>query len=311
MAIKDQCEQCRKYNSFCTENIVFNGQSCEQYRKRIDLEKKEYIEDIPVSDSIENTQIDNNIEMPDSNANIHGWLLFMLFSTGVGVVASALIPIYNYNVNEYGGSHILAMVDVLIGIMLLVLSCYTIHAFATRKPNAVFLGKMYTVACFAINLLTLLLNGSELPETGFSSAPQIVRNLMWTIIWFLYLTYSSQVQSIISRSYRKVFSRDYYFMAAFIIIPVLILGIGIGDVQSQHSKKEEEFIKSAKLSHNEYTDGRIIFTKPIGYTCEKQEIKDPRITIFDLNLDERGYIRICIDYETDTSSYNFNSYWKN
>lgn len=38
--IKTQCEQCKKYNSSCTENIVFNGQSCEQYSKRIDLEKR-------------------------------------------------------------------------------------------------------------------------------------------------------------------------------------------------------------------------------------------------------------------------------
>ena len=32
MAIKDQCEQCKKYNSTCIENIEFNGQSCDQYK---------------------------------------------------------------------------------------------------------------------------------------------------------------------------------------------------------------------------------------------------------------------------------------
>lgn len=40
MAIKDQCEQCKKYNSTCIENIEFNGQSCDHYIKRINLEKK-------------------------------------------------------------------------------------------------------------------------------------------------------------------------------------------------------------------------------------------------------------------------------
>lgn len=38
--IKTQCEQCKKYSTSCNENIVFNGQSCEQYSKRIDLEKR-------------------------------------------------------------------------------------------------------------------------------------------------------------------------------------------------------------------------------------------------------------------------------
>lgn len=38
--IKTQCEQCKKYNASCTENIVFNGQSCDQYSKKINLDKK-------------------------------------------------------------------------------------------------------------------------------------------------------------------------------------------------------------------------------------------------------------------------------
>lgn len=39
--IKEQCEQCKRNNIDCQENIEFNGLSCEQYVKRINLEKSE------------------------------------------------------------------------------------------------------------------------------------------------------------------------------------------------------------------------------------------------------------------------------
>ena len=39
--IKEQCEQCKRNNINCQENIEFNGLSCEQYVKRINLEKSE------------------------------------------------------------------------------------------------------------------------------------------------------------------------------------------------------------------------------------------------------------------------------
>ena len=58
--IKTQCEQCKKYNASCTENIVFNGQSCEQYTKRIDLEKKNDNASESETITIETTNIVNN-----------------------------------------------------------------------------------------------------------------------------------------------------------------------------------------------------------------------------------------------------------
>ena len=58
--IKTQCEQCKKYNASCTENIVFNGQSCEQYSKRIDLEKKNDNVSESEKTTIETTNVVNN-----------------------------------------------------------------------------------------------------------------------------------------------------------------------------------------------------------------------------------------------------------
>lgn len=301
MAIKDQCEQCKKYNESCIEPIDYNGMSCDQYNKRINLEKTEKTKDIV---SVENKE--ECITYPDYGIKIHGWLTFFLFSIAVGGLFSALYPILTYNVTEYDGSHFLAICDVALGIMLFALACYVIYSFCKRKSNAVFLAKMYVVVTFTSNTLLLLGGGYE--DTGLGSLPQIIRSLVWGIIWFLYLSFSEQVQDIIPKSYRKTFSRDYYFMVAFIIIPILCISIGIGDIFSQRNEQEKEFISKTELNYNEYTDGRIIFTKPDGFTCEKQELEDPKITLFDLES-EYGYIRIVSDYDTDVSVKNFNSYW--
>lgn len=302
MAIKDQCEQCKKYNESCIEPIDYNGMSCDQYNKRINLEKVESTKDIVDAENEE-----EHIACPSYDIKIHGWLTFFLFSIALGGLIRAVYPIFTYNVTEYDGSHFLAMCDVVLGIMLLVLACYVIYSFCKRKPNAVFLAKMYVIVTFTSNTLLLLGGGYE--DTGLGSLPQIIRSLVWGLIWFLYLSFSEQVQNVIPKPYRKTFSRDYYFMAAFIIIPILCLAIGIGDIFSQRKEQEKEFISTTKLNYNEYTDGRIVFTKPDGFTCEKQELEDPKITLFNLESDY-GYICIVSDYDTDISVKNFNSYWE-
>ena len=311
MAIKDQCEQCRKYTTSCTENSVFDGVSCSQYAKRINLEKSEVniTEDFRENSVIEDSE-DDFIDYPDPNDNIHGWLSFFLFSIGLGGLISAIMPIATYNIQEYGGSYILSMTNVVFGIMLLFLAIYTIFSFVKRSPNAVFLAKMYTITVFVSNLLSLI-SGGEFAESGFGSLAQVVRSLIWGVIWYLYLCFSNQVNEIIPKSYRKVLNRDYYFMGALILVPVLLLGIGIADMQNINQEKEELFISSNNLSFNEYTDGKIIFTKPFGYTCEKQEIDNPHIILYDLELGDEAWIRICSDYDTDMSIRNFNSYWEN
>lgn len=287
MAIKAQCEQCRKYNKTCFELIDFDGTSCNQYDKCIDLEKR--------------------IVYPNPYVGIHGWLLFFLFVIAVDGLHNAIYPILTYNVAEYDGNHFLAIIDVTVGIMLLLLACYTIFSFYKRKPNAVFLAKMYVCLLFTLNVL-ILLGGKY--DSDLGGLPALVWHLIWDIIWFFYLSFSEQVQDIIPKSYRKVFSRDYYFMATFIIMPILFFAIGIGNMISQRQEKEQRLMSIVNLDYNEYTDGRIIFTKPDGFTCEKQELEVPKFIFFDLES-EYCNVRIVSVYDTDFSIKNFNSYWEN
>ena len=60
---------------------------------------------------------------------------------------------------------------------------------------------------------------------------------------------------------------------------------------------------------NEYTDGKIVFECLEGFTCDKQEIEEPRLTIFQLENEGLASITVCSDYDTDATFSNFKSYW--
>lgn len=346
--IKDQCDNCNKQGTFnCSLNVVFNGLTCDMYSKRISLEKTtentertvdgvetgtndnqssgSYKIDLVKHGDNKSVQVDYTIQENDSNRNedntlitseylknntkIHGWLSFFLFSMVLGGLVSAAIPLLTFNVNEYAGSYILALTDVVFGLMLFALACYVLYCFCNRKPDSVFLGKTYTIAIFLSSLFVLF--GGEFEATGIGSLKQIIRSLIWSTIWFSYLSISNQVEEILPKDFRKKTSKDYYIVTALIVVPVLFLAIGIGDVITKAEEQTQTFIQTSVLGDNEYTDGKVIFTCPQDFTCEKKELTDPKLTIFELESENIGSVTLCSDYETDYSLANFNGYWTN
>ena len=315
MAIKDQCENCRKKGTVeCTENPIYDGLSCSSYSKGINLEKDEntnnVIENkfnIPTEDTESSEAFVYTSDYLKENTNIHGWLSFFLFAITLGGIFSVVYPIATFNPSEYGGSNILALGDVFLGIMLFGVAVYTVYSFIQRKPNAVFLGKTYVIAVFATNLLSLL--GGDFATSGFGSLPQIFRSLVWAIIWFSYLCLSNQVQEVIPIEYRKLRNSDYYLVVAMIILPLAFIGWGVKDALSSHEEETATFLQNVVLNEGEYTDGNVVFASPVGFTCEEQEVDG--IKIFNLECESVGSITICSDYETDRSEQNVRSYWEN
>ncbi|MBO4851425.1 MAG: DUF2569 family protein [Prevotella sp.] len=316
MAIKDQCEICRKrYTDECTETIVYDGISCSSYSRGINLEK----------DSNSDGELDNQVQSPvfdgtsssgefvftsdylKENTSIHGWLSFLLLAITLGGIISAVYSIMQYNPSEFEGSKILALGDVVIGVMLLGVAIYSVYSFIQRKPNAVFLGKTYIVAVFATNLLSLF--GGDFESSGYGSVSHIVRSLIWAVIWFSYLCLSEQVQEVIPKEYRKLHNSDYYLLVALIIVPLAFIGWGIKDVASTHEEEMSTFLQETPLRDGEYTDGKVIFSVPKDFNCEVKEANG--IKVYTIENDEIGSITLCSDFENDQSEMNINDYWTN
>ena len=271
-----------------------------------------------VSEHDEDTQHVNNsqpIEITSewlkANTEIHGWLSFFFFAIIVGGLISAIYPIATFNAADYAGNFCLGAVDIVTGLLLLAVAGFTVYSFANRKPNAVFWGKIYVALVFLTNLFVLI--GGATEETGLQSASQVVRSVIWGVIWFLYLTFSDQVQEIIPKSFRKISSTDWAMVAASVLLPVFLFVVGLAQINSlvdTRSNQEAE-LRNVSLSYNQRTDGRVIFTIPYGFECESQDvnIEGVNLTLFSLNNDEIGNCTICSDYDSDKSRKNFDSYW--
>lgn len=193
---------------------------------------------------------------------------------------------------------------------MLVIAIYTIYAFTQRKANAVFYGKLYVVLVFVTNFISLIGN----IDAGLGGVKQTFKGIIWGIIWFLYLLLSEQVQGVIPKSFRKVSKFDWGILASIIIVPFLCYAIGMAGLNAEVKNREslESEIREVPLADNERTDGRVIFTIPEGFNCESEEVEamsGSKFTVYNLSNDAIGSCTMCSDYDTDTSTKNFDEYW--
>ena len=254
-----------------------------------------------------------NSEWLKSNTEIRGWLSFFIFSIIASGLISAIYPIATYNAADYAGFFCLEAGDIVPGLILLGIAGYTVYAFRNRKPNAVFWGKAYVLLALLINLVSLACGATE--ESGMQSTTHVVRSCALSFAWFLYLTFSAQVEEVMPKSFRRISSVDWAVLAASVLLPASLFGVGYVQVTSmaETRQNQETAIRSIPLAENQRTDGRVIFTVPEGVVCESRnvDVEGINVTVFDLSIIGTGEITICSDYDSDKSAKNFDDYWEN
>lgn len=115
--------------------------------------------------------------------------------------------------------------------------------------------------------------------------------------------------------FNKKVPRKVWLIAAVVVGLMVLLAVIFGVRDCSNSKRiqtEESIMLTTKLAENESTDGRIIFTVPEGYNCEKVNVPiegGQFVTIHNLNNEETGnYGTIGSDYEMDWSQEAFDNY---
>ena len=91
-----------------------------------------------------------------------------------------------------------------------------------------FYGRLYVFLVFVTNIISAIGGNIE-----FGTAKEVIRGVIWSIIWFFYLLLSNQVQKIIPKSFRKVKTADWSILAVFIVIPILCFAIGMAKLNSK------------------------------------------------------------------------------
>ena len=250
-----------------------------------------------------------------STTRISGWLVFFLFAIMLGGFIGLIKAILAFDLSEAGGSYLIAFSDIFLTAMCFFLASYTLYAFSNRLPNAVFLGKNYVVATFVINILILIIYRAN--DIEFSSEREIidlVKSLIWAVIWFCYLSFSEQVAEVIPPSFRKVYTHNYVINVILIVIPLLMLvGGSAGIIVSEMSKQSEvaSLRQNLVLQENERTDGLVVFTVPQDFQCTEEDIEEDgvTITVFRLTSDSlSAKITMFSSFDSDFTSETFDEY---
>lgn len=255
---------------------------------------------------------------PQKDRQVSGWLSFFLFVVGLGAAITVVTSIADFSLDAYDIGvgdffiYLVALIDIVYVLGIGGLALYTILAFLNKRSNAVFLGKSYLIIIFLSNLLLLL--GGDYGDYGWGSLPQILKALIFGIVWLVYLCLSEQVSDLFPKEERKILSRDKYIVGSLIFTPVLLLGISMlvywGSVPTP---------MNITLGHGDYSDGIIAFHAPEGAICEKDTVDNVCHTFavgdsiwgvvigfYDTNASEE-YFKECIDSwrNTELDGYDF------
>jgi len=208
-----------------------------------------------------------NVARQDNKSG-NGWLLsFFLIAIGTGSLITLVLRIKNFSLSDYEewgniSKYIVAFGDLFFYVLVAVLGTYTIISFLKTKPNAVFLGKSYLIIIFVNNLISLLAGEYEGSYTG--GVLQISWSLIYCGLWFSYLCLSKRVESLFPPEKRVVFKRDKQLIASIIVVVMSSFWFGFfnGLLEEYEAIKSDIYTTEFVLSENEYSDGRIAFTKP-------------------------------------------------
>ena len=274
----------------------------------IQLVKKELMENRQIS--LDTFHTEQKVYDNELKKKRDGWLSLFLIQIGIGGALSPIIGIYTMSLSNYDlgigqwFSIIGASTDVILLLGLAFLAFYTIISFNRYSPNAVGLGKSYIIIVFITNLFVVLLGDYEL--SGFNSLSQTIIGLIWQVIWFIYLTRSKLLKELFPKQKRRLLKRDKIILisivAPSIIWLISILAFNFSQNNTTQSQPNQNTFTESNLSFNEYTDGRIIFVKPVGLSIEK--LTEDNETFFELTQDEKISMTLYSTFDnTDTQEY--------
>ena len=161
------------------------------------------------------------------------WLKLFLFGICAGGIVYMLLPLV-----VPSNSEVVTVGRIVLGVMRCILAFYTLQAFRSRKPDAVFLAKLCLIIPCLFDII-LWVTG-ESGTAGMEGLQEVVKGTVAYIIWFVYLCVSKRVEAVIPSNYRKMLKRDYIICAAFAIFTVYFFAAGQIETEATTSQVANE-----------------------------------------------------------------------
>ena len=168
--------------------------------------------------------VDINADYLKRTTQIKGWLKFFIVVISIGLFFNFINMI---DLFWWASRGLVPKMCCVFQMMEVFVNVYAIYAFVERKPDAVFMSKVYVVSVFVNNLLFYLLGGSsELGVVGHNAGLIVIWSLAHNSAWFLFLSLSDQVSLVIPECYRKITTLHYVIVAALIVVGLVSFFVG-------------------------------------------------------------------------------------
>lgn len=248
---------------------------------------------------------------------IGGWLslfVFMLFASIFLHLVLAIIDIGAIiEETTLTGPYLYGFLffNILFYLFIIIFAIITIYAFLKLKANAVSLGKMYLILIFLTNLIVVafsILIGEPIDAQAsyFDNSITIFRSMLFSVIWFLYLTYSKRVKNTYPIDERKTYTKDKILFAVILAIPIVMYSLSlIGNAYLiAEGNAMTELEVERELQENEYSDGYIFFMKPDKLDIQEEVIDS--VKVYTLSKDDNITINILsgVSYLNQQSYFN-------
>lgn len=245
---------------------------------------------------------------------IGGWLAFFIFSLIMSAIWTFVAGVedISYILSEPLLSPFtklwLLTLDSVLFFGMIGFIIYTIYALSMIKPNAVALAKMTLILSFVANLLGVVFTSiSRVEVESIISENFVIRGLIFSVIWFLYLVSSKRIKNTYPPEKRVVYTIDKLLFFLIIAIPLVIYFLAFMSLIYEQSSAELPGTPPKLqriLATNELTDGRIYFVLPQGWTADKEYVGI--VPVFVLTKgDEMSFTII-----SDSGKYNSEEYFK-
>lgn len=159
--------------------------------------------------------------MNREDTSISGWLaIFLWLGLGGGAISSIVMTLSSYI--DIQLAILPVILDVLSLICLVITAILAIKAFYKKESNAVSLARTY-IAMILIDAVTTIISSFILDD--FTDFAFVVRQIVWVVIWFTYLSTSSRVESVIPKNTRTWDRVEKIILLIYTITVMSILGI--------------------------------------------------------------------------------------
>lgn len=212
------------------------------------------------------------------NRPVKGWFALLLFAILFGGLQTIAVAFKDYDESIMAISVFFGTLHFQVGATMLGVGLYAATRVWQRQTDAIFWLRFYLVYCFLTNIISVWCNNGMEGFTEFEQK-SVVHSLVFSVVWLLYLTKSTQVANIFPKAYRKTTAAAKAAAFSLLVIPFISFGIGYFSISHRAENWNVVEYSQSDMPVGIGTDGHVKFLMPYGADYEFVEVEGGHIAV--------------------------------